>query len=185
MKKVILLLAFVVLGATANAQDFLGIKPTGSLLGTTNQFKARGFRVVTDSENVKIMEGKYANMNVEVVIGASPITKTVWKISVYFPKQTNWYTIKKEYYDYLDILTSKYGEPKSTYNFFTEPYYEGDGYEMQAVGLEKCTYAAYWFGETNIGLSISEYHQINISYENDANTQLKKSETLTLQSRGL
>ena len=37
----------------------------------------------------------------------------------------------------------KYGEPTEHFEFFSKPYYKGDGYEMQALRLDKCNYASY------------------------------------------
>jgi hypothetical protein len=47
------------------------------------------------------------------------------------------------YDDLKNILGSKYGEPKS-YRDFTDPYKDGDGYEMQAVRLGKAAIESYW-----------------------------------------
>ena len=47
------------------------------------------------------------------------------------------------YDDLKNILASKYGEPKS-YRDFTDPYKNGDGYEMQAVRLGKAAIESYW-----------------------------------------
>ena len=48
-------------------------------------------------------------------------------------------------------LTKKYGQPTTTLEFFSDPYYLGDGYETQAFEQGKANYATFWFerGETS------------------------------------
>ena len=44
----------------------------------------------------------------------------------------------------VELFTKKYGEPKDHFEFFSSPYYEGDGYELQALRKEKCNYISFW-----------------------------------------
>jgi hypothetical protein len=67
---------------------------------------------------------------------------------------------------------------------FDSPYFYGDGYELQAVGLEKCHYSALWEVEnTTILLTISKFKQINIQYENDALTAQKNREQSEIDAK--
>lgn len=178
MKKVILLLAFVALGAASYGQDFLGIKPSGSKDYTVNQFKAKGFYVATSAGNVVGLKGKLNGQMIELNIVYTPITKTVCKFSIYMPEQTSFYYLKEEYEKYVDVFQTKYGIPTSKYEYFVSPYYDGDGYELQAVAMEKAIFSTYWFGNTmNLSVNISEWKQVNIVYENVANMTLKETET--------
>ena len=70
------------------------------------------------------------------------------------------------------ILTDKYGKPEEDFNFFKKPYYEGDGYEEQAIRLGKATFASFWPG---IMLEINEMLTVQVIYESDAwKAELKK-----------
>lgn len=108
---------------------------------------------------------------------ASPKTKTVWKIAVFFPKETAWYSIKSAYNKYKDQYTTKYGNPSKSYNFFSNPYYEGDGYETSAIRNGKCHYASFWdIANGNIVVSISTYMQVEIEYEDKINSDINDKE---------
>lgn len=178
MKKVNLILLFSVISFSCFSQEFLGIKVDGPKQEVVNKFIAKGFRVKTikgGSENVTSMEGNYAGTNYEINIVNTPTSKKVWKIAVYLPEQSNWYSLKSSYEKYLETLTEKYGQPTKSYGFFSSPYYEGDGFEMTALAIEKCNYAAYWL-DIIMSIEISKYKQIKISYENAVNSELDDQE---------
>ena len=90
------------------------------------------------------LKGNSSHPALELFAFFSPITKLTWKLVVYLPEQTSWYDLKSQYTQYLDLLIVKYGEPSNNYGFFSNPYAEGDGNEMAAISLEKCTYTASW-----------------------------------------
>jgi hypothetical protein len=173
-------LSFFILLFSCNsfAQEFLGIKVDGKLNEVVTKFKQKGFTITAPDSNNPILEGKAGNLNVEIVIFSSPISKTVYKLNVYLPKQTSWSNIKSEYQDYLNTLTDKYGAPTSTYDFFESPYKEGDGDEMLGIEMEKCHYSAFW---SNVALYISKFKQIKISYENSKNLDISESEESKLK----
>lgn len=182
MKKVTMVLLFSLITIIGAGQEFLGIKPEGSRLEVVNKFIAKGFKVKPQSanQNVTSMVGNYAGTIYEVNIVNTPTSKKVWKIAVYLPEETNWYSLKDTYEKYVETLTKKYGDPSKSYAFFHSPYYEGDGYEMNAVRLEKCSYLTFW-GET-IYIEITQWRQVRISYENPVNADLKEKETEKLNS---
>lgn len=77
-------------------------------------------------------------------------------------------------YDELSkTLEEKYGKPSDRYRHFTTPYFEGDGYEQQAIRLGKGLLASYWIGGEGsqkekvgaLGLSVTEKLTVLISYE--------------------
>jgi hypothetical protein len=124
------------------------------------------------------MNGKVGNTEIELFLLTTPKSKKLYKATVYLPTKETWYAIKQNYLDYLEVLTTKYGTPHQSYDFFSKPYFEGDGYEMSALKLEKCTYSAFWLNidNTSIVIQISKYNQVMISYQNDANQKIAASE---------
>jgi hypothetical protein len=184
MKKLLLMLAFVALGAASYGQDFLGIKPSGSKAVTVNQFKAKGFWVVSDETSmITSMKGPLNGQTIELNIVYTPITKTVCRFSIYMPEQSSFYNLKREYEKYVDVFTTKYGTATNKYAFFKDPYYDGDGYEMQALTNDKATFTTYWFFDNiNLAVEMSKYKQINIVYENQANIDLKNAEVKQLNT---
>jgi hypothetical protein len=178
MNKGIMILLFTFLTIISFSQEFIGIKVDGKINDVVEKFKGKGLRVTSSSTtpNVISMEGIVGNRNLELNIVCTPTTKIVWKFAVYLPKQTLWTSLKSEYEEYLDLLTKKYGEPEKTYNFFSSPYKEGDGYEMTAVAVEKCTYSAFWPENLGLYIGISQWKQVKITYENITNSALSKKE---------
>ena len=179
MKKGIMILLLTFLTIISFSQEFIGIKVDGNINDVVEKFKGKGLKVSnrgSSTPNVISMEGIVGNRNLELNIVCTPTTKIVWKFAVYLPKQTLWTSLKSEYEEYLDLLTKKYGKPKSTYNFFSSPYKEGDGYEMTAVAVEKCTYSAFWPGNLGLYIEISKWKQVKINYENRTNSALSKIE---------
>ncbi len=177
MKKIILVILVINIFHSSYGQEFLGIKVDGKSQDVVNAFKAKGFVSKTQTNpNVVTLNGTVSGKSFEVLVVSTPKSKTVWKISVYLPQKTSWYSLKSEYEEYLKILTDKYGIPENSYTFFSSPYSEGDGYEMTGVSSEKCNYAAFWSEERGISIEISKYKQVNISYQNNTNTILNRKE---------
>lgn len=180
MKKFILS-AFLFSTMSIYAQEFMGIKVDGTKTDLVTKFKAKGFKVTSNQEGSVIMDGgNIGGTEVEIVILFTPKTKVAWKFAVFLPKRIDWYTIKAEYEKYKELFVTKYGEPESDYHFFSSPYYEGDGYEISAIGLEKCHYACYW--KDYYSIEISKYKQVKISYENPTNTLLNKQEKTKIET---
>jgi hypothetical protein len=183
MKKLLLVALLFMSALVVNAQEFMGIQVAGTASSAIAQFKAKGFTLIEQSEQVAFMKGiGLGGKQLELNIVYSPKTKTVWKYSVYLPEKSSWYSLKSEYKDYLNSLISKYGQPKDSYDFFSNPYEEGDGYEMSAVALDKCVYSAYF---NNVSINISKFKQVNIAYENAVNLAISKRERESINQNQL
>jgi hypothetical protein len=184
MKTLILSIALFI-SVSSFSQTFDGVAISGDLPTAIANFKAKGYTYTGTEDGVAILKGKAAKTyNVEVYIYTTPKSKKVCKIVAFLDEQKNWYTIKGEYERFAQIITDKYGAADSKYNSFSTPYEEGDGYEMTAVAVEKCTYASYWFNRSNtsIAVEISKYKQVKLAYENDEAMKLRKTELSTLES---
>lgn len=155
--------------------NFKGIPLDGKLSDFISKLEAEGFtfdRYV--DEDMAIMKGNFAGRNADIYISATPLT--VWRISVYYNKDESWISLKSDYFQMKELYTKKYGEPKS-FEFFWEPYYEGDGYELQALEKEKCYYASFWeLPSGTIYIMINQFCQISMLYEDKINSELKEKE---------
>lgn len=184
MKKPLFLFISTLIISLSYGQEFLGIKVGGKKEAVINAFKSKGFKVSPSSniikDNVIRLNGSAGGKNLEVAIVCTPKSKIVWKFSVYLPEQSSWYLLKSDYEEHLKLLKNKYGEPNAEYSFFSSPYEEGDGYEMTAVSIEKCTYSAFWPSQIGISIKISKFKQVNISYENAVNSALDDKERAEL-----
>jgi hypothetical protein len=185
MKKVIVLIVILFSSVFASAQSFDGVPISGDLATAIAKFKAKGY-TLTEYTNAggAIMKGKVALSNVELYISVTPKTKKVFKFSVYFDEEKTWSNLKYEYNKYYDIIFKKYGEPTSSYSGFDSPYYEGDGFEMTAVSLEKCNYFSMWKTNENltVAVKISEFKQVQLQYENAELIKLKNKEIGELEN---
>jgi len=176
--KRLLTLVFIIFSSLSNAQSFDGVRIDGTLSSKIQQYRAKGYILNKILPNGAIMKGKIAEKVVELFILTTPKTKLVYKMIVYLPVHTNWPDIKSEYTKFVDLFTEKHGEPDSEFDFFRDPYYEGDGYEMSAIVLDKLVCSAFWINRNNLtfSVSISKYKQVEITYENDKNMEIAKQE---------
>lgn len=184
MKKLIALTTIVLFSFIANAQYFDGVYIGGDLATVVSKYKTKGYTLRKTFDGGVLMKGIVSYSPVEIYIVTTPISKKVYKVAAYFEEKTSWYSLKTEYKKYLQILKDKYGSPDSQFDYFEEPYYEGDGYEMSAVALEKVHYTAFWIGNdnTNIAVDITKWKQVSLTYENALNAQLKSKEEKTKET---
>lgn len=155
--------------------EFMNVKIEGGMNEMIEKYKAKGFAVVSKDETYLSMTGKMNGNTIELNMAFTPKSKLVWKLLVYLPKNSDWYYLKKEYQDYKDLLTEKYGTPSDDFHFFLSPYKEGDGYEITAVQVDKCRYTAFWEKE-GLSIEISKFKQVKIGYENLTNSALLTKE---------
>ena len=174
---------FVLYGYSQEHLTFKNVPLNGDINNFAKELVKQGFTIKETKGNIITMSGSYVNRQCEVLMIATEKTNIVWKVAIYLPKETNWYSIKTDFLNLKEQFIAKYGDGKS-YEFFSKPYYEGDGYEMQAVINKKCIYAIYWKKtEGTILLNISQYEKISVSYEDSINSALndkEKSEIISI-----
>ena len=166
------------------SQSFDGVPISGDLPTAVARYKAKGYTLDKYITSGAILNGKILMNNIQLFIFVTPKTKKVYKVVAYLDEDISWTSLKSTYIRFLGILTDKYGNPDGNYESFTTPYYEGDGYELSAVGLEKVNYSAYWLNkaEMNIGVEISTFKQVKITYENKELMSLKRTEQAQLEA---
>lgn len=147
MKKILLTICTLLIVALAQAQEHMTFKDISMDCDLTTfvaKLKAKGYKTTLIQEDAAVLSGNFAGKDdCKIVVLCTAASKLVWKVGVVFPKKISWSSLKSEYNTFKESYTQKYGTPKS-YEFFSDPYYEGDGYELQALGLEKCTYASFY-----------------------------------------
>lgn len=180
MKKLILTIAIATLSVASYGQEFLGIKPSGNKDYTINQFKAKGFTESKVSNEIGVfMNGKVNGKDVNLVIVWTPKTKLITTFAVYLPERKTFDALVDDFEQYLALFNSKYGNTENVERVFKTPYELNDGYEMNAVELEKCTYGAYWTNDNqpiHLAVEISKYKQLKITYQNTENFKLGQRE---------
>lgn len=155
---------------------FMGMPIAGSAECFITKLEEKGFVKSSEYETLYTFHGKFANEFVELSFLASPITKTVCKVIIYFPEKTSWDKLKADYFEKKELYRSKY-LLSSEFEFFIDPYDEGDGYELQAVALEKCKYYSFFKDtEGGIVLSICPQKSVKVTYEDTKNMKIAKQE---------
>jgi hypothetical protein len=120
-----------------------------SLRAVTSQLEARGysFNRVTETGSHRF-NGRLLNRDALISALFNDRDELV-KLSVYLfhdneSRSRRFFEAERTWKEMKDILTRRYGPPDDDFSFFMSPYYRGDGYETQAVELEKATFAAFW-----------------------------------------
>lgn len=150
------------------------------------KMKNEGYTIAEKTDNLVLMNGKFADNNgAEIIIVATPQSGIVWQVIVLMDKSSSWKTLKSDYFKYKELFNKKYSSyPFKEYEFFSDPYSEGDGFENQALRHDKCTYFSYWkLPEGDISVSISKTEKIKFTYEDkigsDLDTKEKEENTLS------
>ena len=179
MRKLFLLL-FCVLPIFAIAQEhmeFRGIPIDGDVTSFVSKMKDLGYKLDEVDGDVTIMSGKFTGKDAHLYIVSSPKTKIACKVMIFFEKQTSWSSLKSMYDDYKELLEQKYNIKPSSYEYFRKPYKAGDGYEMQALRLDKCVYNSFYeTPQGYIALSIESNQTISIGYEDAINIEIRSKE---------
>lgn len=176
MKKfLILTLAIFAFATGAFAQEtqkhitFKGIPLGQEKAAFIEALKKVGFRVEHDSDDGAILRGDFAgHSNCQAIVLWSETSKVVWKAAA-LVEETTWFSLKKTYDAFKESLTEKYGKPTNSFEFFSNPYYEGDGYELSALRQEKAHFLSGFDAEGGIvGLEMkyaAGKYIVSIGYE--------------------
>jgi hypothetical protein len=182
------LFVFLLVSITNNglAQSFNDVPISGSLTTVIERFRAKGYRLdkIYDGKGA-VMLGTHLQRPIEIIITATPKTKQVYKYSIFLSKLDNWNSLYSDYERTTNSLLDKYGDYTHETSDFLYPYELGDGYEMIAVQSDKCDYKRAWIGtlKNNVMVSISEFKQVKITYENPVNAELNEEETRSINAR--
>lgn len=179
MKRFLLFIALTFAISTIQATThvkFMGIEVGGDYESFKDSLLSKGFTYVSSFETLYEFYGKFANEIVTLNVLASPKTKTVCKVIVYFPKRESWQELKKDYFVKKGMYKTKYPMDRD-FEFFSSPYEEGDGYEMRAVAKDKCKYASFFLAVGgHITIEIDKSAQLKVVYEDRENIKVAQQE---------
>lgn len=150
---------------SAQAFNFAGVEWGSSPEATVKALSSSGFKnIQKDKDGDYTFEGDLVGFKVKgVALMAREIGIVKFIVRLVTPDRK----ARDTYVKMKETLSEKYGDPKS-YEYFTKPYYEGDGYEDQAIRLGKGRFVSFWTDElTGAGLmlEISEQLTVDLSYE--------------------
>lgn len=139
---------------------------------------AQGYSVKEHSQSGSYMlNGTFAGISdCDILINNSEFLNSIIRVSVLLPVKNAWFSLKGDYEDLKAKFIKKYGKPENSYEFFTDPYYEGDGYELTAF----TTGNAYYMSSFNVDkgtvlLAILEGDRVMITYTDKEGSQKEES----------
>lgn len=184
MKKALFIIFLAFLINFSFSQSFDGVSISGDLPTVVAGYKAKGYTLDKYTSSGVILNGKILSNSIQLFIFVTPKTKKVYKMVAYLDEDLSWSSLKSNYFRFLSIFKDKYGNPDGSNESFSKPYYEGDGYELSAVGLEKVDYSAYWLNKSamNVAVEISTFKQVKLTYENKELMAIKKTEQAEIEA---
>lgn len=165
---VLLAAACIVSAQTKDKLDGFWSIPWGSSISTVEGIlKDKGCTIFNRGPEYLMAQGRYTNQ--DVVIALSFFKNQFSDAIVIYKYEIN--RAFQKYDEMCSLISSKYGEPTSRSRWFKTPYEDGDGYEEQAIKLNKGHVSSTWvFGDGN---TISTYIVDNLDVFVDyCNTEL-------------
>jgi hypothetical protein len=168
---------FLALSTNCYGQKFNGIYIGGTMQNFILEMKNKGYKLENYDGTFATFSGKIDYENVTIYVSNTPKTKIVSKLSVYYEKKQSWEQLVTQFNSIKSILETKYTATTDCFTKFKYPYEEGDGYELNALILNKVDYVCFWLDmpqhpNLSISLEISKFQKVLMSYENVANIDL-------------
>jgi len=158
---------------------FLGIPLNGDKNTFGFQLEKEGYSFVSETDYVSIYEGRFANTDVSILVGTTPLSGIVYSVFVQMEEKT-WTSAKITYYRFKDLLSRKYGNIIEEVEQFADPYYDGDGCEFSAISNGCCVYFTRFKarnGEISLMINTNdEFDGVVLGYRDDKNGMLNDSE---------
>lgn len=151
--------------------EFKGVVINGAKDDVVDSLLKQGYTFVDGGENGALLNGKFAGVyDCQILITASQHTHQTYSIAVFTPQVSSWWSVKADYNRIKEMLRKKYGRPNYSSEFFSDPYYEGDGCEFTAMGTGNALFVtSYSFNDGSITLQITDSAQLLITYKDKIN----------------
>lgn len=159
---------------------FMGIEMNCAVDIAMLDLEKKGFEIIDIRKEGYIMSGKFIDRNALVTLHATPKTNLLYRANIFFNEHTSWYSLKSEFLEVVKYYKAKYKSISSSRTFI-DPYYEGDGYELQGVSMDKCFYYERFEAEGGkISIEISDMKRLQIRYEDKNNAKKNEQETIAI-----
>lgn len=179
MKRIFAALIISLVALSASAQEHLKVKGV-AIDGTVESFitkmKAAGLTYnsrYSQAVGVPVLDGDFAGLSDCHFSILHTKNRTVCKVLITSDDIGGWFSTKSKYNDLKELLSTKY-EVVRSFEYFEDPYYEGDGYELSAIRQEKGTYKTFFrCDEGYVTLTISATNSttgyLSLAYEDTIN----------------
>lgn len=157
---------------------FMGIELNNAVDLAMLDLQKKGFELLDIRKEGYAMSGKFMNRNAIITLHATPESNNIYMVNIFFDEEESWFDLKYEFLNFVKSYRVKYNCVSSSRSFF-EPYYEGDGFELQGVEKDKCCYFDKYETEGGtIYIEISDLKCIKIQYKDSFNSKLNEKETI-------
>lgn len=157
------LLSFVVSFSFSqtNHMKFKGIPMEGTLNGFVQKLKEKGFTYIGTQNGMAVLEGEFAaTKGCTIGVVRFEDRDQVNIVAVIFPEQDSWTGITQSYFGLKEMLTEKYGEPK-TVETFSDREPSSDVLKFYALLNDECHYISDFYVENGKIQLTMEKHDYN------------------------
>ena len=163
------------------AQKFNGVELNQNYQIVINQFIAKGWVQKDKEPQYTTLNGKLLGEDVILTIYSTLTSRKVRKIVLFYTSSSSWESAVSLYDRKVEAITTKYGTPTDVYEQFYDPYYLGDGYELQAFDNDKAQWIRIWTDmpstpNLTIAVEIGKSALVMVSYEIMSNMELHRQE---------
>lgn len=162
---------------------------TGDVNALIKQLCSSGYTISEPYDyvyNAASLIGSFAgNNDCHVAVIGTPKSHLACCVMVFLQEHHIWYTIKDQYEKIKNQLSKKYGTPE-TYEYFMDPYYEGDGSELTALFSDHCTWMSIFnTPKGTISVSMTSESKVLIAYQDKINQEIKEQEASSIAADDL
>ena len=156
---------------SGNHFEFKGVSINGAKEEVADALQKQGYKFMDGGEDGILLNGKFAGIdNCQILVNASQHTHQTYSVSVFTPEALTWWSVKADYDRIKEMLKKKYGRPSSSMEVFSDPYNEGDGYELTALSTGNAMFfTSYSSNDGDITLHIIRGAQLLIEYKDKRN----------------
>ena len=152
MKKIVLLLATLVICTWAGAQEHLKFKNIpidGTKKAFVSELQKNEFHLVEDTDFGASLRGKLAGKTVNAFV--MPTSEgVVSRVAATFDSPETWTALRMDFYTLLRSLSFKYGEAAELVQEFQLPFSDGDGRELEALRRGRARWYARFVSEEGV-----------------------------------
>lgn len=158
---------------------FMGIELNNAVELFMLELQKKGFELIDIRKEGYALSGTFMNRNATILLHTTPKSNNIYMVSILFDEENSWFKLKYEFLNIVKSYNAKYQCIRSERSFF-EPYYEGDGFELQGVARDKCCYfEKYQTDGGTIYIEITDMKCIMIQYKDSFNSKLNEQETIS------
>ncbi|MBO7712575.1 MAG: hypothetical protein J6S85_03345 [Methanobrevibacter sp.] len=181
MKRLFIIALTSLIAISSFAQEHLKVKGVpidGNVDSFIKALEATGLKkdaVLSQAVDSPILIGDFAGLSDCKFSFLNTEDGTVCKVLIISEDFTGWSSTKSKYRDLKDLLKTKY-EVTNSFEYFSSPYYEGDGYELSAIRQDKGTYKTFFkcdegYIVIEINASSTSKGYLTIMYEDTINME--------------